>query len=82
LVNPETPFSLDVASLVTSAKTVKGSYVGSCNPTVHIPKYVALYQSGKFPVEQLISHHLPLDDINTALDRMANNDAVRQIITP
>jgi alcohol dehydrogenase len=82
LVSPETPFSLDVASLVTSAKTVKGSYVGSCNPTVHIPKYVDLYQSGKFPVNKLISHHLPLDDINTALDRMANNDAVRQIITP
>ncbi|MBT3789173.1 MAG: alcohol dehydrogenase catalytic domain-containing protein [Alphaproteobacteria bacterium] len=82
LVSPETPFSLDVASLVTSAKTVKGSYVGSCNPTVHIPKYVDLFQSGQFPVDQLISHHLPLDDINTALDRMADNEAVRQIITP
>jgi len=82
LVDPATPFSLDVASLVTSAKTVKGSYVGSCNPLTHIPDYVEKYQSGRFPVDQLISHHLPLEDINTALDRMANNDAVRQIITP
>jgi alcohol dehydrogenase len=82
LVSPETPFSLDVANLVTSAKTVKGSYVGSCTPAVHIPKFIELYQAGKFPVEQLISHHLPLADINIALDRMADNDAVRQIITP
>jgi alcohol dehydrogenase len=82
LVNPATPFTLDVAGLVTSAKTVKGSYIGSCNPGVHIPAYVELYQSGKFPVDKLISHRLPLDDINTALDRMAGNEALRQIITP
>ncbi len=82
LVNPKTPFSLDVAALVTSAKTVKGSYVGSCNPKVHIPRYISLYQQGKFPVDQLISHHLPLADINLALDRMADNDTVRQIIQP
>ena len=82
LVDPKTPFSLDIASLVTSAKTVKGSYVGSCNPRLHIPRYMALYQQGKFPVDQLISHHLSLSDINIALDRMADNDAHRQIIQP
>jgi alcohol dehydrogenase len=82
MISPDTPFSMDVAALVTSAKTVKGSYVGSCNPALHIPRYVGLYQAGKFPVNKLISHHLPLEDINTALDRMTANDAVRQIITP
>ncbi|MCW9035999.1 MAG: alcohol dehydrogenase catalytic domain-containing protein [Rhodospirillales bacterium] len=82
LVDPKTPFSLDVAGLVTSAKTIKGSYVGSCNPLVHIPRYMSLYQQGKFSVDQLISHHLPLAEINKALDQMADNDAVRQIIQP
>ena len=82
LVDPKTPFALDVAGLVTSAKTVKGSYVGSCNPLVHIPRYMSLYQQGKFPVDQLISHHLPLADVNKALDQMADNDAVRQILQP
>jgi len=80
LVNPETTFSLDVAALVTGAKTVKGSYIGSCNPAVHIPQYMDLYRKGRLPVDKLISHYLPLKDINLALDRMTNGEAFRQII--
>jgi len=82
LVDPKTPFSLDIASVVTSAKTIKGSYIGSCNPKLDIPKFMALYQAGRLPVDKLISHHLPLMQINTALDRMADNVALRQIIHP
>lgn len=82
LVDPKTPFSLDVAALVTGAKTLKGSYIGSCNPRRDIPKYMALHQRGRLPVDKLITHHLPLADINTALDRMVDNQALRQIIQP
>ena len=45
LVNPATPFSLDVAAHVTSAKTILGSYMGSCNPMIDIPKFVELFKS-------------------------------------
>jgi alcohol dehydrogenase len=82
LVDPKTPFTLDVASLVTSAKTVKGSYIGSCNPATDIPKYMALYQRGRLPVDKLISHRMPLAEVNTALDRMVGNQALRQILQP
>jgi len=82
LVDPKTPMSLDIAGLVTSAKTVKGSYMGSCTPAVDIPRFMALYEQGGFPVEKLISHRLPLADINTAMDRLADGDARRQILTP
>ena len=80
LVDPQTTFSLDIAALVTGAKAVKGSYIGSCNPMIHIPQYMELYRKGRFPVDKLISHHLPLEDINIALDRMNKGDALRQII--
>ena len=82
LVDPKTPFALDIAGLVTGAKTVKGSYMGSCNPALDIPKYVELYTGGHFPVQKLISHHLPLGEINSALDRMAGNQALRQNVEP
>ena len=82
LVSPATPFSLDVAAHVTGAKTLVGSYMGSCNPLVDIPKYVELYKSGRFPVDQLITHRMPLSDINIALERMAASKALRQILTP
>ena len=82
LADPATPFALDIAAHVTSAKTVIGSYMGSCNPAVDIPRFVALYRAGRFPVDRLITHRLPLAEINIALDRMADSAALRQIVLP
>ena len=82
LVSPATPFALDIAAHVTSAKTIHGSYMGSCNPAVDIPKYVALFQEGRFPVDRLITHRMPLAEVNTALERMAASQALRQILKP
>lgn len=82
LVSPAAPHHLDIAGLVTSAKTITGSYMGSCNPQVDIPSFIAAYQKGTFPVEKLITHRLPLSDVNIALERMAASRALRQIMTP
>lgn len=82
LVDPRTPFALDIAALVTSAKVVRGSYMGSCNPAVDIPRFANLYMAGRFPVDRLITHRLPLTDVNSALERMAASDALRQILIP
>jgi alcohol dehydrogenase len=82
LVNPATPYSLDLAAHVTSAKSIVGSYMGSCNPQIDIPRFVDLYKQGRFPVDQLITHRMPLRDINLALERMAASKALRQILIP
>ncbi len=82
LVSPQTPFQLDVSGLVTGAKTLHGSYMGSCNPARDIPEFIRLYESGAFPVDQLITHRMKLNEINTALERMASSKALRQILTP
>lgn len=82
MVSPATPFSLDIAAHVTGAKTIAGSYMGSCNPALDIPRFVALYRSGRFPVDRLITHRLALAEVNLALDRMADSKALRQILLP
>ncbi|WP_193176466.1 zinc-binding dehydrogenase [Oricola nitratireducens] len=82
LVSPKTPFALDVAAHVTSAKSVTGSYMGSCNPLIDIPKFVDLYRRGHFPVDRLITARMPLEEVNTALEEMAASRALRQILTP
>ena len=82
LASPETPFSLDIAAHVTSAKTIRGSYMGSCNPRIDIPRFVELHAAGRFPVDKLITHRMPLSDVNTALENMAASAALRQILTP
>lgn len=82
LASPGTPFSLDIAAHVTSAKTIRGSYMGSCNPRIDIPRFVELYAAGRFPVDKLITHRMPLANVNTALENMAASAALRQILMP
>ncbi len=82
LVNPDTPFTLDVAALVTSAKTIRGSYMGSCDPRRDIPRFVEWYRRGRLPLDRLITHRWGLADVNTALDHMVRREGMRQMIHP
>jgi alcohol dehydrogenase len=75
-------FALDIAAHVTNAKSIRGSYMGSCNPAIDILKFLELYTSGRFPVDRLITHRMPLADVNNALENMATSNALRQILTP
>ena len=80
LPHPQKMFSVPAVSLVAEERTVKGSYMGSAVPSRDIPRFVALYQAGRLPVDRLLTHRLRLDDINAAFDRLKRGEAVRQVI--
>ncbi len=81
LPHPSKQFSISAVSLVAEERVVRGSYMGSCVPSRDIPRFVAMYQAGKLPVELLLTRTIGLDDINAAFDALARGEAVRQIIT-
>ncbi|RYE38923.1 MAG: alcohol dehydrogenase, partial [Hyphomicrobiales bacterium] len=58
-----------------------GSYLGSAVPSRDIPVFVDLWRQGKLPVEKLISSHIDVSEINSAMDALADGDALRQIIS-
>ena len=80
LPNPDKKWALQAVSLIAEERTVKGSYVGSCVPSRDIPRFIAMYQAGSLPVKALLSEHLKLDQINEGFDRLANGQAIRQVI--
>jgi Zn-dependent alcohol dehydrogenase len=80
LPHPARRFSVPAVSLVAEERTVKGSYLGSCVPSRDIPRFVALYQAGRLPVDRLLTHTLTLDEINAGFDRLASGAAVRQVV--
>ncbi len=80
LPNPSDRLSVAAARLVTEERALMGSYVGSCVPSRDIPNFIALHKKGLLPVERMISHRLDLTEINTALERLAEGQAVRQIV--
>lgn len=81
LPHPDKRMTLSPLQLVAEERTLQGSYLGSCVPARDIPAYIALYQSGRLPIDQLLTHTLTLDEINTGFDRLANGEAIRQVIT-
>ena len=74
-------FRFPLSRLVAEARTMRGSYIGSCIPSRDIPTFIGLHRQGRLPVERLISSTLALDDINTAMDALAEGRAVHQVIT-
>jgi alcohol dehydrogenase len=80
LSHPDHHFALQHVSLVAEERTVKGSYIGSCVPARDVPRYIALYQQGKLPVDRLLSERVKLDDLNGAFDRLASGHTVRQVL--
>lgn len=80
LSNPAHDFSLKHVSLVAEERTIKGSYIGSCVPLRDIPRFIALYQQGRLPVDRLLSEIVSLDGLNAAFDRLATGQTMRQVL--
>jgi alcohol dehydrogenase len=77
---PDARISLSPLGFVAEGRSLIGSYLGSAVPSRDIPRFVALWQSGRLPVEALVSSTIRLDDINEAMDHLADGVAVRQLI--
>ncbi|WP_410786773.1 zinc-dependent alcohol dehydrogenase family protein [Kribbella sp. C-35] len=80
LPHPSQTFSVPAVSLVAEERTVKGSYLGSSVPSRDIPRYVALYQAGRLPVDRLLTATVGLDDLNQAFDDLAAGASIRQVL--
>jgi alcohol dehydrogenase len=80
LPHPDRKLSIQAVSLVAEERTLKGSYIGSCAPRRDLPNFVALFQSGKLPVDRLLTHRLRLEEINEGFDRLREGVGVRQVV--
>lgn len=77
---PDARITLSPLGFVAEGRSLIGSYLGSAVPSRDIPRFVALWQSGRLPVESLVSSSIRLDEINEAMDHLADGTAVRQLI--
>jgi alcohol dehydrogenase len=82
LPNPAERLDIPAVSLVAEGKTLIGSYMGSSIPARDIPRYVALWRSGRLPLERLLTSVNPLSSINELLDTLADGQGFRQLVLP
>lgn len=78
---PDQMFTVQALGIVAEERTIRGSYMGSCVPRRDVPRFIEMYRAGILPVDKLHTHTLGLEDINEGFDRLAQAQAVRQIIS-
>ncbi|MCQ9370401.1 alcohol dehydrogenase catalytic domain-containing protein [Corynebacterium sp. 35RC1] len=77
---PGSSIDIDPLLMTAEARRVHGCYLGSSVPAKDIPIYEQLWREGKLNAEGLISSHIKLEEINEAMDKLADGTVIRQII--
>ena len=53
---------------------------GGARGRTDVPKIVDWYMDGKINIDDLITHHLPLDRINEGFDLMKSGESIRSVV--
>jgi len=66
---------------LVTGRVWKGSAFGGARGRTDVPKIVDWYMDGKINIDDLITHVMPLEQINDAFDLMHKGESIRSVIT-
>ena len=66
---------------LVTGRVWKGTAFGGAKSRRDVPKIVDWYMDGKIEIDPMITHTLPLDQINDAFDLMHKGESIRSVIT-
>src|ERR1700678_648019 len=65
---------------LVTGRVWKGSAFGGARGRTDVPKIVDWYMEGKIQIDPLITHILPLEDINQGFDLMKKGESIRSVV--
>ncbi|MBS7697520.1 MULTISPECIES: S-(hydroxymethyl)glutathione dehydrogenase/class III alcohol dehydrogenase [unclassified Chelatococcus] len=65
---------------LVTGRVWKGTAFGGARGRTDVPKIVDWYMEGKINIDDLITHTMPLDEINTAFDLMHEGKSIRSVV--
>ena len=65
---------------LVTGRVWRGSAFGGARGRTDVPKIVEWYMNGKIDIDSLITHTMPLDDINKAFDLMHAGESIRSVV--
>ena len=71
--------AVDVINLVARGLRIVGTNQGDAIPRVFIPQLVALYRSGRLPIDKLVTN-FKFENINDAAEASLNGQAVKPVL--
>jgi S-(hydroxymethyl)glutathione dehydrogenase / alcohol dehydrogenase len=66
---------------LVTGRVWKGSAFGGARGRTDVPRIVDWYMEGKIRIDELITHTMPLADINKAFDLMHEGESIRSVVT-
>jgi len=65
---------------LVTGRVWKGSAFGGARGRTDVPKIVDWYMDGKINIDDLITHTMPLEEINSAFDLMHRGESIRSVV--
>ena len=65
---------------LVTGRVWRGSAFGGARGRTDVPKIVDWYMEGKINIDDMITHTMPLDDINKAFDLMHEGKSIRSVV--
>jgi len=65
---------------LVTGRVWKGTAFGGARGRTDVPKIVDWYMDGKINIDDLITHQLPLKDINKAFELMHSGESIRSVV--
>ena len=65
---------------LVTGRVWKGTAFGGAKGRTDVPRIVDWYMEGKINIDDLITHTMPLDEINTAFDLMHEGKSIRSVV--
>ena len=66
--------------LLVTGRSWRGTAFGGTRGRTQLPQYVDWYMSGRIKVDEMVTHTMPLEDINRAFDLMHRGESIRSVI--
>lgn len=58
----------------------QGTAIGCVKGRSELPGYVDRYMSGEIELDKMVTHTMPIEDINRAFDLMHSGESIRSVI--
>ena len=75
-----TMIEIDAGGFLRRERRIQGSSMGSNRFRTDMPRYIEFYLQGRLKLDELVSQHVKLEQLNQAFDDMKGGNVARSVI--
>jgi len=77
---PDMQLTMPLIDFFSRGGALKSSWYGDCLPSRDFPMLIDLYRQGRLPLQDFVSEHIGIGDVEAAFDRMQRGEVLRSVV--